>query len=80
MSNHFKMSDVMVRDFIKHQATLMNHTVVIKSNKELIKPEAIVTEAATPEQLYNEIIQKRLGKKKVMTFLQACVNSLIDDE
>jgi len=70
----------MVRDFIKHQATLMNHTVVIKSNKELIKPEAIVTEAATPEQLYNEIIQKRLGKKKVMTFLQACVNSLIDDE
>lgn len=74
------MSDVMVRDFIKHQATLMNHTVVIKSNKDLVKPEVVVTEAVTPEQMYNEIIQKRLGKKKVMVFLQACVDSLLDDE
>ena len=70
----------MIRDFIKQQAVLINQVNVAKSSKELVKPEAVVTEAATPEQMYNEIIQKRLGKKKVMTFLQACVNSLIDDE
>ena len=74
------MSELMIKEFIKHQATLMNHTVVIKSNKDLIKPEVVVTEAATPEQLYNQIIQKRLGRKKVMIFLQACVDALLDDE
>lgn len=74
------MSEVMIRDFIKAQAVLMNHVTVAKTNKDLIKPEAVVSEAATPEQMYNEIIQKKLGKKKVMVFLQACVNSLLDDE
>ena len=75
------MSDVMIRDFIKAQAVLMNHVTVAKTNKDLIKPEAVVSEAATTEQMYNEIIQKRLGRKKVMVFLQACVQSLIlDDE
>lgn len=70
----------MIRDFIKHQATLMSHVTVAKSSKELVKPEVVITEAATPEQMYNEIIQKKLGKKKVQQFLQACVNSMLDDE
>ncbi len=71
----------MIRDFIKAQSMLVNHHVTVaKTNKDLIKPEAVVSEAATPEQMYNEIIHKKLGRKKVMVFLQACVNSLLDDE
>jgi len=74
------MSEHMIKEFLKQQATLMSHTVVIKTNKDLVKPEVVITEEATPEQMYNEIIQKRLGKKKVQKFLQACVDSLLDDE
>ena len=74
------MSDTMIKEFLKHQATLMNHTVVIKGNKDLIKPEVVIAEAKTTEDLYNDIIQKKLGKKKVMVFLQACVDSMLDDE
>jgi len=74
------MSEHMIKEFLKQQATLMSHTVVIKTNKALVKPEVVITEEATPEQMYNEIIQKRLGKKKVQKFLQACVDSLLDDE
>jgi len=75
-----QMSEHMIKEFLKQQATLMSHTVVIKTNKDLVKPEVVITEEATPEQMYNEIIQKRLGKKKVQKFLQACVDSLLDDE
>lgn len=70
----------MIKDFLKHQATLMNNVVAIKSNKDLIKPEVMVIEAATTEEMYNEIIQKKLGKKKVQAFIQACINSMLDDE
>jgi len=74
------MSEHMIRDFIKHQATLMSHVTVVKSDKTLVRPEVVVAEAATPEEMYNEIIKKKLGKKKVMVFLQAAIDSLLDDE
>jgi len=70
----------MIRDFIKHQATLMNNVVVVKSDKTLVRPEVVVAEAATPEQMYNEIIKKKLGKKKVQAFIQAAIDSMLDDE
>ena len=74
------MSEHMIKEFLKQQATLMSHTVAIKPNKDLVKPEVVITEAETPEQMYNEIISKKLGRKKVQKFLQACVDSLLDDE
>ncbi len=73
------MSSKLLQDFLASQV-LMDPTVKKPTPRGLVKPEEVVSEEATPEVLYNEILQKRPGKKKVLAFLQTCIDSLLDDE
>lgn len=75
------MDSKLVRDFLESQKALMNNKVVKTTNKMLVKPELMVQEPTTdPEVLYNEILEKKPGKKKVLKFLQVCIDSILDED
>jgi hypothetical protein len=75
------MDSKLVRDFLESQAKLANNTIVKPTNKLLVKPELFVVESQTnPESLYNEILEKKPSKKKVLKFIQVCIDSIIDED
>lgn len=75
------MDSKLVRDFLESQKALMNNKVVKTTNKMLVKPELMVKEPTTdPEVLYNEILEKKPGKKKVLKFLQLAIDSVLDED
>lgn len=74
------MDSKLVREFLESQKALMNNKTAPKpTNKMLARPELMVIET-TPETLYNEILEKRPGKKKVLKFLQIAIDSVLDDD
>lgn len=75
------MDSKLVRDFLESQKALMNNKVAKPTNKMLVKPELMVEEPATdPETLYNEILEKKPSKKKVLKFIQVCIDSVLDED
>jgi hypothetical protein len=75
------MDSKLVRDFLESQKALMNNKVVKPTNKMLVKPELMVQEPTTdPEVMYNEILEKKPGKKKVLKFIQLCIDSVLDED
>lgn len=73
------MDSKLVREFLETQKKLMNNQTVKPTNKMLAKPELMIRET-TPESLYNEILDKKPGKKKVLKFIQVAIDSVLDDE
>lgn len=75
------MDSKLVRDFLESQKALMNNKVVKPTNKMLVRPELMVQEPTTdPEVMYNEILEKKPGKKKVLKFIQLCIDSVLDED
>lgn len=70
----------LVKDFLAMQAMLMDPVVTKPTNNRLVKPEEVCIKEETPEDLYNEILEKRPGKKKVLRFLQVCIDSVLEDD
>lgn len=74
------MDSKLVRDFLESQKALINNKVVKPTNKMLVKPELMVQEPTDPEAMYNEILEKKPGKKKVLKFLQIAIDSVLDED
>lgn len=77
------MENKLVREFIAEQKKLMNvKSTVTPAAKHIVRPEAIVAavDPDDPEEMYNHILEKKPAKKKVLKFLQTCIDSIIDDD
>lgn len=74
------MESKLVKEFLDSQMKLMNNKTVAKpASKILARPETMIQET-TPESLYNEILDKKPSKKKVLKFLQLAIDSVLDDD
>jgi hypothetical protein len=73
------MESQLLKDFLKHQNTHIN--TVAPANKNIIRPEKMnkKVEPDNIEEMYNFILEKKPNKKKVIKFLQMCIDSLNDD-
>lgn len=74
------MSSKLIDQFIESQIKLVNPpTKTLKSNPKLINIEPTISQD-TMEITYNMIIEKKPSNKKVIAFLQDCINKIIEDE
>lgn len=73
------MESQLIKDFLKHQNTHSN--TVAPANKNIVRPEKreMIAPADDIEGTYNYILEKKPNKKKVIKFLQMCIDSLNDD-
>jgi hypothetical protein len=79
------MASSMIADFIKAQQMLMKGggtATPTVAPKTVVRPEVVrvAVDESDPEALYNEIIEKKPGAKKVLKFLQMCIDSIVNDE
>lgn len=75
------MDSKLVRDFLESQSKLMNNKPIQKPNNKLLaRPELMAVETTTPETMYNEILDKKPSKKKVLKFLQIAIDSVLDQD
>jgi len=78
------MDSKLLKDFLSEQPKLMQSTARAKpAHKDIIRPEkAMVVEMDKddPEVLYNHILEKKPAPKKVIKFLQTCIDSIMEDE
>lgn len=74
------MEGQLIKDFLKNQKEY-NPPPVTPANKNIVRPEKINKniEPDNIEDMYNFIIDKKPNKKKVIKFLQMCIDSLNDD-
>lgn len=78
------MESRIIGDFIKSQQLLMNGggAVATPAAKTVVRPEVTrkVVDESDPEAMYNEIIEKKPAAKKVLKFLQMCIDSIVTDD
>lgn len=77
------MSNNLLQNFLGEQTKLMNATAHAKpASKSIIRPETVATAVNMddPETMYNYILEKKPANKKVIKFLQQCIDSIISDE
>lgn len=77
------MESKLVIDFLKEQEKLMKPQAssVKPASKIIIRPEEELTKSEDdPEEMYNNIIDKKPSAKKVLRFLQICIDSIVNDE
>ena len=76
------MADRLIQDFIKEQTKLMNAPSHSKpAMKTIIKPDMVrPTVEDTIDEKYNNILEKKPAPKKVIKFLQECVDSIMAQE
>ena len=77
------MSNELLKTFLGEQAKLMNATAHAKpAGKNIIRPETatVAVNLDDPEVMYNHIIEKKPANKKVIKFLQQCIDSIMEDE
>lgn len=73
------MDSKLIKDFLESQVHLMNNKAPKPTNKMLVNAELMV-KSTDPEDLYNEILTKKPSKKKVLKFLQVCIDSIVDED
>jgi len=67
--------------FLAEQVKLINPpTKSLRANKSLINPDNKVINENDMEATYNMILEKKPSNKKVIKFLQNCIDKIIDDE
>jgi hypothetical protein len=77
------MDNKLLRDFLAEQKKLVNATAHAKpASKEIIRPEKPIPTVNTedPEEMYNYILEKKPAQKKVIKFIQTCIDSIVDDD
>lgn len=77
------MESKLVSDFLKQQKELMNVKTQVKpASKGIVRPEEVrqEQEGETPEDMYNVILEKKPSAKKVIKFLQICIDSITNDD
>jgi hypothetical protein len=79
------MESKIIGDFIKSQQALITNgggTTVTPAAKTIVRPEAPrkCVEEMDPEEMFNDIIEKKPAAKKVLKFLQVCIDSIVTDE
>lgn len=74
----------LVDNFIAEQLKLINApSTPVRAHKSLINPTVLTVEKpreADLELTYNLIIEKKPCAKKVVKFLQACIDNIVLDE
>lgn len=74
----------MLQDFLNAQATLMNPTTVAcPANKNIVRPDKkkkVIVPTEDTDEMFNFIIEKKPANKKVMKFIQNCINDILDDD
>ena len=76
------MDSKLLKDFLTEQVKLMSAPSHAKpASKTIVRPEKmIVVPDDDTESKYNYIIEKKPGNKKVIKFLQECINEIVDQE
>jgi len=75
------MSSKLLDMFLAEQVKLINPpTKSLRANKSLINPDNKVINENDMEATYNMILEKKPSNKKVIKFLQNCIDKIIDDE
>jgi len=78
------MDNKLLRDFLAEQKKLISATAHAKpADKHIIRPEApsaVVVNPDDPEEMYNYILEKKPAHKKVIKFIQTCIDSIVDDD
>lgn len=70
-------------DFLKEQEKMMKSptSTVRPALKIIVRPEEeLAKKDDDPEDMYNEIIEKKPSAKKVLKFLQICIDSIVNDD
>lgn len=74
------MSNKLLTDFLNEQTKLMNATPHARpADKSIIRPETKVINMEDPEIMYNYIIEKKPSNKKVIKFIQQCIDNIMSD-
>jgi hypothetical protein len=79
------MESKMIADFIKSQQALMScggGGSVAATAKVVVRPEAVRAhvDESDPEAMYNDILEKKPAAKKVLRFLQMCIDAIVADD
>lgn len=78
------MDSKLLKDFLAEQPKLLQSTARAKpAHKDIIRPEkplAVEADMNDPEVLYNYILEKKPAPKKLVKFLQTCIDSIMEDE
>lgn len=78
------MSTSIIADFIKSQKALVDGGAAVPAPaaKIVVRPEAThkFVEEPDPEEMFNDIIEKKPNAKKVLKFLQLCIDAIISDD
>lgn len=75
------MSSKLLDNFIAEQIKLINPpTKAVKANKNLINPSNKIVNENDIEATYNHILEKKPANKKVIKFLQNCIDKILEDE
>jgi shikimate kinase len=79
------MESRIIGDFIKAQQALITNgggTVATPAAKTIVRPEAArkYVDETDPEEMFNDIIEKKPAAKKILKFLQVCIDSIVTDE
>lgn len=74
----------LLQDFLVEQKKLMNATAhAVAADKRIIRPENPTMNQVNPddpEEMYNYILEKKPSHKKVLKFIQTCIDSIVDDD
>ncbi len=78
------MENKLVKDFLAEQTKLINATAHSKpADKHIVRPEkamVVQVDPDDPEEMFNYILDKKPSHKKVLAFLQKCIDTIIDDD
>ena len=78
------MESKIIGEFIKSQQLLMNGggTSIRPAEKAVVRPEVTrkAVDESDPEELFNDIIEKKPAAKKVLKFLQLCIDTIVTDD
>jgi hypothetical protein len=77
------MDNKLVKEFLAEQKKLVNATAhATPASKTVIRPENPVqtVDMDNPEEMYNYILEKKPAHKKIIKFLQTCIDTIVSDD
>ena len=75
------MSSKLLDNFLAEQMKLINApSKAVRANKALINPSNKVVNENDMEATYNMILEKKPANKKVIKFLQNCIDKILEDD
>jgi len=75
------MSSKLLDAFLAEQMKLINApSKAVRANKALINPSNKIINENDIEATYNHILEKKPANKKVIKFLQNCIDKILEDD